>query len=58
MSVIEGLQGHGNTSTPNLVDDPMYDVHAEGGLRQGPNVLLVANCGGEGGGPIDQAPKG
>jgi hypothetical protein len=34
---VEGLQGPGDTSTPNQVDEPMHDAHAEIGLGQGPD---------------------
>ena len=33
----KGPQGLGDTSTPNLVDDPMHDAHAEVGLEQRPD---------------------
>ena len=34
---VEGPQGPGDTSTPNPVDEPMHDVHAEVGLGQRPD---------------------
>ena len=35
---VESLQGPIDTSTPNQVDEPMHDAHAEIGLGQGPNA--------------------
>ena len=37
----EGPQGLGDASTPNPVDDPMHDAHAEAGLGQGPDTTPV-----------------
>ena len=34
---VEGPQGPGDTSTPNPVDEPMHDAHAEVGLGQRPD---------------------
>ena len=31
---VEGLQGPGDTSTPNQIDEPMHDAHGEVGLGQ------------------------
>ena len=31
---VEGPQGHDDTSTPNQIDEPMHDAHAEVGLGQ------------------------
>ena len=51
---VEGLQGPGDTSTPNQVDEPMHDAHAEIGLGQGPDAEplqeKVPDIVGEGGG--------
>jgi hypothetical protein len=37
MPNVEGPQGPGDTSTPNPVDEPMHDEHAEVGLGQRPD---------------------
>ena len=51
---VEGLQGPGDTSTPNQIDEPMHDAHAEIGLGQGPDAEplqeKVPDAGREGGG--------
>ena len=35
---VEGTQGPGDTSIPNLIDEPMHDPHAEVGLGQRPDI--------------------
>ena len=35
---VEGLQRLGDTSSPNPVDEPMHDAHAEVGIRQAPDT--------------------
>ena len=54
MSDVEGLQRPGDTSTPNQIDEPMHDAHAEIGLGQGPDAEplqeKVPDIVGEGGG--------
>jgi hypothetical protein len=57
---VEGLQGPGDTSTPNQIDEPMHDAYAEIGLGQGPDAQplqdKVPDVGGEGGGERGGAP--
>ena len=56
---IEGVQGHGDTSTSNLVDDPKHDARIEVGLGQGLILNLCKNmhveCVCEGDGATNQA---
>ena len=35
---VEGTQGPGDTSIPNLIEEPMHDLHAEVGLGQRPDI--------------------
>lgn len=55
---VESPQRPGDTSIPNLVNDPMHDEHAEIGLGHGPNTHhvheQVVECIGKGCDPIDQ----
>ena len=41
LDVRESLQWLGDNSTPNLIDDPIHDVHTEVGLRQGSHTQHV-----------------
>ena len=58
---VEGMQGPGNTSTPNQVNEPMHDAHVKVGLGQGHDTKplqekvfdVVKEGGGERSGEID-----